>query len=69
MGDFENKTDEWKGEVKEKVGDVTDDKDLEAEGALDKTKAKTKQTFEDAKDNVEDAADAAKDKVRSAFDR
>ena len=68
MGDFENKTDEWKGEVKENVGDVTDNEDLEAEGAMDKTKAKAKKTFEDAKDNLEYAADATKDKVRGTFD-
>ncbi len=69
MGDFENKTNEWKGEVKENVGDVTDNEDLQAEGAVDKAKAKTAQTFENAKDNVEDAAHAAKEKAKSAFDR
>lgn len=68
MGDFENKTDEWKGEVKENVGDLTDNEDLQAEGATEKATAKTKQTVENVKDNVEDAAEAAKDKVRSAFD-
>ena len=69
MGDFENKTEEWKGEVKEKVGDVTDNEDLQAEGAMDQTKAKAKQTVESAKDGVEDAAHTAKDKVKDAFDR
>jgi uncharacterized protein YjbJ (UPF0337 family) len=68
MGDFQNKTDEWKGAVKENVGDVTDNEDLQAEGAAEKTGAKVKQTAEDIKDNVEDAVDAAKDKVRSALD-
>ena len=68
MGDFENKTDEWKGAAKENVGDLTDNEDLQAEGATEKTTAKVKQTAEDIKDNVEDAAEAAKDKVRSAFD-
>ena len=69
MGDFENKTNEWKGEVKENVGDVTDNEDLQAEGAADKAKAKTAQTFENAKENVEDAAHAAKEKAKNAFDR
>ncbi|MFL6089673.1 MAG: CsbD family protein [Aeromicrobium sp.] len=68
MGDFENKTDEWQGEVKETVGDATDNEDLQAEGAAEKVKARTKQTFEDAKDNLEDATDAAKDKIRSTLD-
>ena len=69
MGDFENKTEEWKGEVKENVGDVTDNEDLEAEGALDQAKAKAKQTVENAKEDLDGAGRAAKDKVKSAFDR
>lgn len=69
MGDIENKTNEWKGEVKETVGDVTDNEDLQAEGAADKAKAKTAQTVENAKDNLEDAGHAAKEKVKNAFDR
>jgi len=69
MGDFENKTDEWKGEVKENVGDLTDNEDLQAEGAVDKAKAKTAQAAEDVKDTVEDAAHAAKEKAKNAFDR
>ena len=68
MGDFENKTDEWKGAAKENVGDLTDNEDLQAEGATEKTGAKMKQTAEDIKDNVEDAAETAKNKVKSAFD-
>jgi uncharacterized protein YjbJ (UPF0337 family) len=69
MGDFENKTEEWKGEVKENVGDMTDNHDLEAEGAMDQAKAKAKQTVENAKDGLEDAAHTAKDKVKDTFDR
>jgi uncharacterized protein YjbJ (UPF0337 family) len=69
MGDFENKADEWKGAVKQNVGDLTDDADLEAEGAAEKATAKAKQTVEDAKEDLEDAAEAVKDKVRNAFDR
>ena len=69
MGDIENKANEWKGEVKETVGDVTDNEDLQAEGTADKAKAKTAQAVEDAKDTLEDAGDAAKEKVKSTFDR
>ena len=69
MGDFENKTEEWQGKVKENIGDVTDNEDLETEGAVDQAKAKAEQTVENAKDDLEDAARAAKAKVRSAFDR
>jgi uncharacterized protein YjbJ (UPF0337 family) len=69
MGDLENKANEWKGEVKETVGDVTDNEDLQAEGAVDKAKAKTAQAVENAKDTLEDAGHAAKEKAKSAFDR
>jgi uncharacterized protein YjbJ (UPF0337 family) len=68
MGDFENKTDEWKGEVKETVGDATDNEDLQAEGTAEKLKAKAKQTVENAKESLDDATQAAKDKAKSAFD-
>jgi uncharacterized protein YjbJ (UPF0337 family) len=68
MGDFENKTNEWKGEVKETVGDVTDNEDLQAEGAVDKAKAKTAQAVENAKDTLEDAGHAAKEKAKNALD-
>jgi uncharacterized protein YjbJ (UPF0337 family) len=69
MGDFENKANEWKGEVKETVGDVTDNEDLEAEGTFDQAKAKAKQAVENAKDELEDAGHAAKDKVKDTFNR
>ena len=68
MGDFENKTNEWKGEAKETVGDATDNEDLQAEGAVDKAKAKTAQAVENAKDTLEDAGHAAKEKAKSALD-
>lgn len=69
MGDLENKANEWKGEVKETVGDATDNEDLQAEGAVDKAKAKTAQAVENAKDTLEDAGQAAKEKAKSAFNR
>ena len=67
--DIRNKAEELKGAAKEKLGDVTDNEDLQAEGAAEKAKANVKQTVEDAKDNLEDATDATADKVKSAFDR
>lgn len=69
MGDIENKTEEWTGKVKEEVGDVTGNEDLQAEGAFDQAKAKTKQGLENAKDDLKDAGEAVKDKVQDAFDR
>ncbi len=38
------------GEVKEKVGELTDDKDLQAEGKKDQTKGSVKNAGEDIKD-------------------
>jgi len=65
--DIRNKAEEWKGAAKETVGDLTDNEELEAEGAAEKAKAKAKQTFEDVKDNVEGTAAAVKDAVRDKF--
>lgn len=67
--DIRNKAEEWKGAAKETVGDVTDNEDLQAEGASEKATAKAKQAVENAKDVLEDATEAAKDKVRGAFNR
>ena len=75
-----NKAEELKGGAKETIGDVSNNEDLQAQGAAEKAKAKAKQTVENvkdhvagatelAKDNLEDATDAAADKVKSTFDR
>jgi uncharacterized protein YjbJ (UPF0337 family) len=45
-----NKLDELKGKAKEKYGDLTDDRDLEAEGKVDKATANLKQAGEKVKD-------------------
>jgi uncharacterized protein YjbJ (UPF0337 family) len=50
MGDFQNKAEELKGSAKEAFGDVTDNEDLQAEGAAEKQKAEVKQAAEDVKD-------------------
>ncbi|WP_084467817.1 CsbD family protein [Actinokineospora inagensis] len=44
------KADELKGKVKEKVGDATDDQELEAEGKGDQAKGNLKQAGEKIKD-------------------
>lgn len=46
---------------------MTENEDLQA--AAEKSKAKAKQTFENAKENVEGAAKLGKDKVRDTFNR
>jgi uncharacterized protein YjbJ (UPF0337 family) len=47
---FENKAEEFKGEVKENVGDALDDEQLEAEGQTDQAKSHLKQAGEKIKD-------------------
>ena len=57
----EGKLDELKGKVKEGVGDVTDNRDLEAEGEVDQAKGKAKQAWGDVKNAGEKAKDAIED--------
>jgi uncharacterized protein YjbJ (UPF0337 family) len=47
---LKNKTQDLKGEWKERVGDALDDEDLQAEGKADQTKADLKQAGEKVKD-------------------
>lgn len=48
------KAEEMKGEVKEKVGDATDNRDLQGEGVADKVSGKAKQATEDVRQAGED---------------
>lgn len=50
-----NKTEELKGEFKESAGEATRDRDLEAEGRKDQSKANWKQAGEEIKDAVKRA--------------
>ena len=58
------KLDQAAGSLKEKVGKVTGDKKLEAEGFVDKTIAKGKELADDAKETVEGVVDSMKDKLK-----
>ncbi len=49
-----NAAEEAKGKLKEKAGDATDNRDLEAEGEADQTKANLKQAGEKVKDAFKD---------------
>jgi uncharacterized protein YjbJ (UPF0337 family) len=48
------KAEELKGTIKEKVGDATDNRSMQAEGAADQMSGKTKQVAEDVKDDLRD---------------
>ncbi len=60
MSDFENKKDEVLGSAKEKIGEATDNKELEDEGKAD-------QVVSDAKQKVSDAVDGVKDKANEVI--
>ena len=62
------KTDQVKGQVKEAVGSLTGDKDLESEGKADRRAGETKEKVADAKDKVEGVIDKAEDKVEEVID-
>ncbi|HZN73987.1 MAG TPA: CsbD family protein [Micromonosporaceae bacterium] len=61
--DIRNKTEELKGEAKEKVGDWTDNESLQAEGLVDQAKAKAKQAAEDAKDKAHEVREEVRDRM------
>jgi uncharacterized protein YjbJ (UPF0337 family) len=59
LGDkIENEAEEFKGKAKEWIGDKTDNRSLEAEGAADQTAANAKQAGEHVKDAAHDVGDA-----------
>jgi uncharacterized protein YjbJ (UPF0337 family) len=60
----EGRWDEAKGRVKEAAGDLTGDRETEAEGEKDQTKGKAKQ----AKGDLKDAKDKVRDSINKAFD-
>lgn len=57
------KGEQVKGRVKEAVGDLTGDKDLEAEGKVDRHAGEIKEKVGEVKDKVEDLVDKAKDRL------
>jgi uncharacterized protein YjbJ (UPF0337 family) len=63
------KTDQVKGQVKEAVGSLTGDKDLESEGKADRRAGETKEKVDHAKDKVEEVIDKAEEKVEEVIDK
>jgi uncharacterized protein YjbJ (UPF0337 family) len=51
---IKNAAEKLKGEGKDKLGDATDNEDLQAEGRVDQSKADLKQATEKAKDAFKD---------------
>lgn len=61
--EIEGKWEQVKGSVKDKVGEVTGNKDLEAEGEVQNAEGEAQETWGKFKGGVEDAADAVRDAV------
>ncbi|WP_458108230.1 CsbD family protein [Arthrobacter sp. R3-55] len=57
-----NATEEASGKVKEKTGEATGDRDLQAEGAGEQSKANLKQSGEKVKDAAKGIGDSLKDR-------
>ena len=64
MPDTPSNLDDAKGQVKEKVGDATDDRSLEREGKEDRAVGKAKDALDSTKNKVEDAIDGVRDRLR-----
>ncbi|MFJ5957733.1 CsbD family protein [Paenarthrobacter sp. NPDC092416] len=54
---IKNAAEEAGGKIKEKTGEATGDRDLQAEGAADQAKANVKQAGEKVKDAAKDVFD------------
>ena len=62
--EIEGKLDQAKGSVKETVGRVTNDRDLEAEGNADRTGGKVQEGFGTAKRKVGEAIEDIGEAIR-----
>ena len=67
--EVEGKFEQAKGWVKDKAGEVTGDRDLEAEGEIQNAEGETQETWGNFKHGVGDAVDAVGDAISNAGDR
>ncbi|MGT2667583.1 CsbD family protein [Streptococcus rifensis] len=58
---FNAKLDQLKGSAKEVIGKATGDKEVQAEGVVEKTIAKAKEAVVDVQDTAKGAVNAVKD--------
>ncbi len=61
--EVEGKVENVKGKIKEGIGNVTGDRDLEAEGEADQVEGKSQETWGKLKRGVGDTVDAVGDAV------
>ncbi len=64
---LEDKLNQAKGALKENAGKITGDKQLEAEGIIENTVAKVKDTANTVAEDIKKTADDAKDAVEGAI--
>jgi uncharacterized protein YjbJ (UPF0337 family) len=67
--EVEGKFEQAKGWVKDKAGEATGNRDLEAEGEVQNAEGKTQESWGKVKHGVGDAVDAVGDAVSDAGDR
>ncbi len=67
--EVEGKFERAKGWVKDKAGEATSDRDLEAEGEIQNAEGKTQETWGKAKRGVGDTVDAVGDAISNTGDR
>ncbi len=63
------KTEQVKGQAKEVVGNLTGDKDLQAEGKADRQAGQAKEKVGHAKDKVEEIIEKVEHKAGEVIDR
>jgi uncharacterized protein YjbJ (UPF0337 family) len=68
-GEVEGKFEQAKGWVKDKAGEVTGDRDLEAEGEAQNAEGKSQETWGKVKHGVGDVVDAVGDAVKNTGDK
>lgn len=60
---FDAKLDQVSGSVKEGIGKVTGDKEVQAEGTVEKVSGKVREGIADAKDTIKGAVDSIKREI------
>ncbi len=66
--EMDGKWEQVKGTVKDKVGEATGDRDLEAEGEIQNAEGETQETWGKFKRGVGDAVDAVGDAIKDTGD-
>ncbi|HSK73803.1 MAG TPA: CsbD family protein [Pyrinomonadaceae bacterium] len=67
--EFEGKFEQAKGTVKDKAGEVLGDREMEAEGEVERAEGETQETWGKFKRGVGEAVDSVGDAISDAGDR